>query len=291
MKRLIIFLLLCATTFAIDGFLEQSTNETVILGPFRDSVDGVTAETGLTVTYAEVLLSKDGGAMAAKSETTSLGSGTAGFYTCLLNTTDTATLGILVIHVNESGAGQVTQSYMVVTSNVYDSIVGGTDKLQTHTTEMTAGVITSTVMATNSIGADEIADNSIDAGAIAANAIGSSEIGTYIATRTLAAANYFLYGTDTVANVSTVATLTGHTVQTGDSYAIVSSETHGNAALKTQIDTVDDYVDTEIADIIDKLKAIMSKAYTIVTAVGTFDPATDSLEAQQENPQAPPIFD
>ena len=57
------------------------------------------------------------------------------------------------------------------------------------------------------------------------------------------------------------------------------------------ITTVDNYVDTEIADIIDKLKAIMSKAYSIVTAVGTFDPASDSLEAQQENPQSPPVID
>jgi hypothetical protein len=34
-----------------------------------------------------------------------------------------------------------------------------------------------------------------------------------------------------------------HTVQTGDSYAVVSSVTHGNAALKTLIDTVDTVVD------------------------------------------------
>ena len=124
MKRLIVimFLCLCVNAFAIDGWIQQNTNETVILGGFYDDIDGVTAETGLTVTYTEVLLSKDGAAMAAKAETTSLADGTAGFYTCLLNTTDTATLGILLIHVNESGAGPVTQSYMVVATNVYGAM-------------------------------------------------------------------------------------------------------------------------------------------------------------------------
>ncbi len=122
MKRLIVlilFLSLFVNALALDGWIVQSTNETVIVGPFTDAVDGVTPETGLTVTSAEVLLSKDGAAVSAKNEASALGDGTAGFYTCALNTTDTATLGILLIHVNEAGAGPVTQSYMVVAANVY----------------------------------------------------------------------------------------------------------------------------------------------------------------------------
>jgi hypothetical protein len=47
----------------------------------------------------------------------------------------------------------------------------------------------------------------------------------------------------------TLTTYTGNTPQTGDSYAIVSSGTHGNAALKTLIDAVDDLLDTEVAAI------------------------------------------
>lgn len=42
---------------------------------------------------------------------------------------------------------------------------------------------------------------------------------------------------------------------TGDSYAIVNSGTSGNAALKTLIDAVDDFVDTEITDIRNRLPA------------------------------------
>lgn len=45
-----------------------------------------------------------------------------------------------------------------------------------------------------------------------------------------------------------VGSLVGHTAQTGDSYAIVSSGTHGNAALKTLIDTVDTVVDAILVD-------------------------------------------
>ena len=41
---------------------------------------------------------------------------------------------------------------------------------------------------------------------------------------------------------------------TGDAYAVVSSGTHGNSALKTLIDAIDDYVDTEVA----KLLALMT---------------------------------
>ncbi len=50
--------------------------------------------------------------------------------------------------------------------------------------------------------------------------------------------------------IPTVTTLTGHTAQTGDAYAIVNSVTHGNAALKALIDAVDDFVDTEVAAIL-----------------------------------------
>jgi len=48
----------------------------------------------------------------------------------------------------------------------------------------------------------------------------------------------------------TLTTYTGNTPQTGDSYAIVNSGTHGNAALKTLIDTIDNFIDTEVAAIL-----------------------------------------
>jgi hypothetical protein len=44
--------------------------------------------------------------------------------------------------------------------------------------------------------------------------------------------------THTSAVIPTVSTLTGHTAQTGDSYAIVNSGTHGNAAIKGFVDDI-----------------------------------------------------
>lgn len=68
-------------------WLKQPTAVTVKLGPFVDNVDGYTAETGLTITQAEVRLSKNGGDMAQKNEATSLAHDELGYYDCLLNTT------------------------------------------------------------------------------------------------------------------------------------------------------------------------------------------------------------
>jgi hypothetical protein len=75
-----------------------------------------------------------------------------------------------------------------------------------------------------------------------------------------------------------VGSVTGHTPQTGDAYAIVNSGTHGNAALKTLIDAVDDFLDTEVAAI---LAAVDTEVAAILAAVDTEVAAikakTDSL--------------
>lgn len=105
-------------------WLKQSTAVTVVLGPFVDATDGVTAETALTVTQSEVRLSKNAGAFAQKGESTSLAHMENGYYTCLLNTTDTGTLGRLRIAVNESGAIPVWQDFMIVSAAVYEAMVG-----------------------------------------------------------------------------------------------------------------------------------------------------------------------
>ena len=54
----------------------------------------------------------------------------------------------------------------------------GTDALQVHTNEMTAGVITNTVIATDAIGAAEIAANAITNAELATDCIGTDEIAT-----------------------------------------------------------------------------------------------------------------
>ncbi len=112
-------------------FLKQSTAVDIGLGPFVDSTDGVTAETGLTISQADVRLKKNAGAWAQKSDTNSATHEENGWYEVALNTTDTNTLGILIVAVNETGALPVWKEFMVVPANVYESLVSGTEFLET----------------------------------------------------------------------------------------------------------------------------------------------------------------
>lgn len=110
--------------------LKQSTAFTFRLGPFLDSVDGNTQENALTIAYTDVLLSKAGGALTAKNDTTALtGTGANGHYTCVLNATDTGTLGALRVWCHVAGALAVWQDFVVIPANIYDSMVAGTDLL------------------------------------------------------------------------------------------------------------------------------------------------------------------
>jgi len=110
-------------------WLKQSTAHTFQLGPFVDENDGKTAEASLTIGDTDCFLSKAGAAFAAKNDTTDLtGSGDSrGYYDCVLNSTDTGTLGNLRVHVHVAGALPVWQDFMVVPANVYESDVAGTE--------------------------------------------------------------------------------------------------------------------------------------------------------------------
>ena len=114
-------------------WLKQNTSVTVKVGPFLDNADGYTAETGLTVSQADVRLSKNGGNIAQKSNSTSCTHDELGWYDCPLNATDTNTLGRLQLMIAESGALPVFHEFMVVTANVYDSLCGS-DTLYTYVT-------------------------------------------------------------------------------------------------------------------------------------------------------------
>lgn len=105
-------------------FLEQSTTPTICLGPFIDDTDGKTAETGLTTARTYVYLSKNGGDLTQKTETTALAHDLIGHYHCLLDATDTGTLGRLRVAVHLAGSLPVWQDYMVLTHDAYQSLCG-----------------------------------------------------------------------------------------------------------------------------------------------------------------------
>ena len=151
--------------------------------------------------------------------------------------------------------------------------------------------ITSAAIATDAIGADEIA----------AGAVTKIQAGLATPTNITAATGIVLSGvTHTGAVIPTVTTLTGHTPQTGDSYPIVSSVTHGNAAIKAETAAVladtnelqTDWANGGRLDVILDARASQTTADAILEDTGTtlpatltlmsgatFNTATDSLEA------------
>lgn len=115
-------------------WLKQSVAVDVMLGPFLDSTDGNTVEGALTITQPDIRLSKNGGAFAQKSAAQTLTHGENGWYPANLSTTDTNTLGTLIVAVHESGALPVWREFMVVSAQVWDSFFS-TDMLQVDLTQ------------------------------------------------------------------------------------------------------------------------------------------------------------
>ncbi len=99
------------------------------------------------------------------------------------------------------------------------------------------------------------------------------------------AGGLFLSGTNTTTTVNftgnlsgSVGSVSGHTPQTGDAYAIVASGTHGNSALKTLIDTIDNFLDTEITGILEATDTEISSILALLD-----DPRTEPGQG------APPV--
>lgn len=120
-------------------WLKQSTAVTLKIGPFVDKTDGDTEETGALLA-ADVFISKNGAGFINKNEGTAPAHDLNGWYACLLDVTDTNTLGILQLYVHKAGTSlYVFHEYMVCPANVYDSMFGA-DRLQTDVREIDATV-------------------------------------------------------------------------------------------------------------------------------------------------------
>jgi hypothetical protein len=159
--------------------LKQSTSADVPIGPFVDATDGITAETGLTLTQPDIRLKKNAAAWAQKAAAQTLTHEENGFYEVTLDATDTDTLGLLRLAVFESGAAPVWEDFVVLPANVYDSMFS-TDKLQVDVVEI-AGSTVSTSSAQIGVnvvnaGATAWGSGAITAASIAANAIGASQL-------------------------------------------------------------------------------------------------------------------
>lgn len=143
-------------------WLKQSTAISVKIGPFIDDGDGKTAEAALTLTQADIRLSKNGANIAQKNEANDATTDELGYYDCPLDATDTGTLGVLQLFVHESGALPVFHEYMIVPANVWDSFFGA-DKLDVNTAELANIDFGATMKTSLETAVDAALDNDIPA--------------------------------------------------------------------------------------------------------------------------------
>lgn len=219
-------------------WLRQSTAREIAMGPFVDSTDGFTAETGLTIAQADVRLKKNEGDWAQKTEATTLVHEENGWYRCLLDTTDTATLGILMVAVNESGALPVWREFLVVPANVWDSYLGA-DLLQVDAQQWLGGTIATPTVT----GVPEVdLTHHLGAASPTPTVAGIPEVDVThlggVAQSLLDLKDFADDGYDPATNkvqgvvlADTLTTYTGNTLQTGDSFARIGAPVSTNISV------------------------------------------------------------
>lgn len=106
-------------------FLRQSTaSQEIILGPFVDETDAVTAETGLTIANTDIKVWKHGGTSEASKNSGGATHIASGRYYAVLDATDTDTIGNLRASVHVAGALPVWLDCVVLDEAVYDWLFG-----------------------------------------------------------------------------------------------------------------------------------------------------------------------
>lgn len=236
-------------------FLKLSTTVTIQMGPAVDKTDGVTAETGLSPT---VEISKAGAAFAARNSATAIAHDAQGWYRVELNTTDTNTLGPLMAKFDDDATHlPVWHEFIVLPAMIYDSLIAGSDRLDTNVTHVTDTAQTAGDLAALIVTVDDLLDTEV--AAIKTETASIQADTNDIQTRLPAALT-------ADGNMKADTLRVGGTLQTaGDIVALVT--------------TIDDFLDTEIAAIkaktdqltftaANKVDASLQAASDLVAAVG-----------------------
>lgn len=109
------------------SWLRQSTAATVRFGPYLDKTDGVTEEIALSPTTQ---VAKAGGTFIARSSATAITHDGNGWYTLVLDATDTNTLGQLIAKSHDSANHlPVWREFTVIAISVFDSLIHNTEWL------------------------------------------------------------------------------------------------------------------------------------------------------------------
>jgi hypothetical protein len=283
-------------------YLKQSTaSQEVLLGPFVDSTDGVTAETALTIANTDIKIWVTGATTLANKNS---GGGTHisnGNYYAVLDATDTATLGSGAIVVQVSGALAVRHDICILAANVYDSLIGGGDVLDVSTTQFNGSAVTAASgrpeVNTSHIAGSAVNTSSAQIGVNVVNAggtawaSGSLTAAVFAADAITAAKVAADVGTEigTAVWATAARTLTANTNLNDLSAAGVRAAVGlASANLDTQLTAIDDFIDTEVTaikavtDLLPDGGALTSLATaanlaTVDTVVDAIKVKTDSL--------------
>lgn len=225
--------------------LRQSTAaQAVVIGPFVDSTDGNTAETGLTIDAADIRLSKNGANIVGKNS----GGGThdeLGYYTITLDATDTNTVGRLQLMVHEAGALPVYHEYEVLEEAAYDAIYAASadPKADINVATIDANAITATAIAADALTAAKIATGAFTAAKFAADAITSTVIAdnaitaNKIATGALTAAKFAANALDAVWSTTTRLLTAGTNIVLAKGVGITGFNDLSAAQVNAEVDT------------------------------------------------------
>jgi hypothetical protein len=113
--------------------IKQSTATAIVMGPFLDSVDGITAETALDVTAftARAIKHSNTHPLVSTAITVTASGGVndaahiaGGYYSLELTAAQADTLGRLTVAIEVAGALPVWKEFQVLTANSFDTIYG-----------------------------------------------------------------------------------------------------------------------------------------------------------------------
>jgi len=243
-------------------FLRTNTAVIITVGPFYDKTDGVTIETALTITNERITLTADtddgsaptnildnvtGATSGTSNDLNYITGNDAGMMQLELSAANTNRLGRMFLSITDAANHvPVFHEFMVVPALVYDtyfaSTGGATFPAATlaSTTNITAGTITTTTNLTN---LPAITSNWLTAAGIAASALngkGDWNIGkTGYALSSAGIQAIWDALTSALTTVGSIGKLLVDNIN-----ATISSR-----ASQTSLDTLDDYVDSEVAAI------------------------------------------
>lgn len=205
-------------------YLRQSTaSQEVPLGPFVDSTDAVTAETGLTIANTDIKMWKAGATTLADKNSGGATHISGGVYYCILDATDTDTIGPLVLFVAVSGALAVRVECVVLDEAVYD-VLFGTTAPSTYAGADTSGTTTLLSRIGSAL--------TITSGRVTANV--DQLNGTSIAGTGTRVADSFVAMFNVASPVFTVASVN----QSGDAYGVVAVGLDSNAAINATVSSL-----------------------------------------------------